>query len=77
MLRAKTKELFAVKGMLAGLINPSVNDHLIFPEVAERAEFFFAGEEIDSHFKEYWIQFCGSNTYAEASSMDVPGKRKC
>ena len=52
MLRAKTKELFAMKCMLAGLINPSVNVHLIFPEVAERAEVFFAGEEVDSHFKE-------------------------
>lgn len=50
--RGKPKELFAVKGVLAGLINPSVNDHFIFPEVAERAEFFFAGEEVDSHFKE-------------------------
>ena len=49
--RGNTKELFAVKGMLARLINPSVNDHLMFPEVAERAEFFFAGEEVDSHFE--------------------------
>jgi len=48
--KGETNEFFAVKGVLAGRINAPVNDDVIFPEVAERSEFFFTGEEVDSHF---------------------------
>ena len=48
--KGESNEFFAVKGMLTGLINSPVNDDVTLPEVAERAELFFAGEEVDSHF---------------------------